>query len=159
MVTSNDRTARADEGNAYEFNACSALQLYGAFVEGDPNCTLVVASRGPLSPKARAALEASAERLGYGKGACAWVVMASDAGELGAGDVLSLVEGLDPVAIIAADADAASLLSSAFVVSLKLDAANRAACRTVVALSDFEASLQDDEAKQKAWAALKKLAR
>lgn len=147
------------EGNSYEFNARGVLQLYGDFIEGTPNCTLAVLSKGPLSAEARAAFQASAERLGYGKDACAWIVLESDAGQLGPSDVLSVLEGLDPRGVVAADAHAASCVSGAYSVPFKLDAANRAGCRTVVALSDFEGALHDDDAKRKAWAALKKLSR
>lgn len=153
------KPAAAGGGNSYEFNARGVLQLYGGFIEGTPNCTLAVLSKGPLSVEARAAFQASAERLGFGKDACAWVVLECDAGELGASDVLSVIEGLDPGAVVAADSHAASCVSAAYSASFKLDAANRAGCRTVVALADFEGALHDDAAKRKAWAALKKLAR
>lgn len=162
MVTSGntqDARTRAGEGNVYEFNACGVLQLYGEFVEGTPDSTLLVVSSVALSQQARTALAASAERLGYGSDACAWVVLSNDAGELGAADVLSVVEGLDPSGVVAADAQAAARLSAAFDVSMTVDAANRAACRTVAALGDFESALQDEGAKRKAWAVLKKLAR
>lgn len=88
------KPASAGGGNSYEFNARGVLQLYGGFIEGTPNCTLAVLSKGPLSAEARAAFQASAERLGFGKDACAWVVLECDAGELGASDVLSVIEGL-----------------------------------------------------------------
>lgn len=149
----------AGEGNAYESNARGVLQLYGAFVEGTPDCTLAVVSSAPLSQQARSALRASAERLGYGEDACAWIVLANEAGELGASDVLSVVEGLDPFGVVATDARAVAQLSAAFDTSMKVGASNRAACRTVAALADFEAALQDAEAKQKAWSVLKRLAR
>lgn len=159
MQGSPEGSAMAGEGNSYEFNARGVLQLYGDFIEGSPNCTLVVVSQGALSGEARSAFEASAERLGYGRSACAWVVLESKAGTLGASDVLSVIEGIDPRGVVAADSHAASCVSAAYSEPFKLDAANRAGCRTVVALSDFEGALQDDGAKRKAWGALKKLAR
>ena len=158
MITS--EPMHTDDGNnAYEFNAISVLQLYGEFVEGDPKRTLAIVSLSPLSKKARAALEASAERLGYGARACAWITLHIDGDDLGPNDARTLFEGLDPCAIVTTDAEAAALLSRAYSKTLDLDAVNRAACRTVLALSDFEGALDDDEAKQRAWALLKRLAR
>ena len=89
----------------------------------------------------------------------AFVEGTPEAGELGASDVLSVVEGLDPFGVVATDARAVAQLSAAFDTSMKVGASNRAACRTVAALADFEAALQDAEAKQKAWSVLKRLAR
>ena len=162
MVTF-DASSQGEEPNPYEINALGVLQLYGQFVDGNANSTLAIVSSEALSSRARAALEASAERLGHRVDSCAWVTL-GEAGEpsdpaLGAHDLLMLLEGLDPSAIIATDANAASLVSSAYETSMKMDAANRAACRTVVALSSFETALDDDDAKQRAWAALKKIAR
>lgn len=159
MVTFDEPRDGGGANNPYEFNARATLQLYGAFVEGRPGSTLAVVSGTPLSEAARKALEASAERLGFGRDACAWVVLSAEGENLGASDLHTLVEGLDPTAVVAADGDAASLLSQAFDATLVINAANRAACRTVVALSDFEAALEDPDAKQKAWAVLKKLRR
>lgn len=158
MVTSDDIGSHAGEGGVYEFNALGVLQLYGQFVEGGPNCTLAVVSRSPLGQKARSALEASAERLEYGRDACVWVTLSDGECELGAADLRTLLEGLDPSGIVAADADAAAMLAKAYSTSLKMDAANRAFCRTVVALHDFESMIEDDGDKRLAWAALKKLA-
>lgn len=179
MVTSN-LVDRGEEGNPYEINALGVLQLYGQFVDGDADSTLAIVSSQRLSARARAAIEASAERLGHRAEACAWVNLSGE-GEaeganseapdaqvprealpepaLGAQDLLTLLEGLDPSAIIATDAPAVSLVSSAYETPMKMDAANRARCRTVVALADFEAAIDDSEAKQRAWRALKKISR
>ena len=187
MVTF-DASNQGEEANPYEINALGVLQLYAPFVDGTADCTLAIVSSRALSSHARAALEASAERLGHRVDSCAWVnlsgegkddgtqataegsnagaseAVAASQGEpsasaLGANDVLTLLEGLDPSAIIATDAAAVSLVSGAYATPMKMDAANRAACRTVVALSDFEGALKDDDAKQRAWSALKKIAR
>lgn len=178
MVTSK-ATHTVEEGNPYEINALGVLQLYGQFIDGDADSTLVIVSSRAASSRVRAALEASAERLGHRAEACAWVNLSGvgeasgaedpasgsasqdDAPEpvLGAHDLLTLLEGLDPAAIIATDAAAVSLVSATYETPMKMDAANRAACRTVVALADFEGALNDSEAKQKAWHALKKIAR
>ncbi|WP_172135775.1 hypothetical protein, partial [Adlercreutzia sp. ZJ473] len=76
---------------------------------------------------------------------------------LGARDLLSVVEGLDPLAIVAADAEAAALLGRAYRCELALDAATRVMGRTVVAFRRFEDLLETPDEKQKAWALLKKM--
>ncbi len=156
------------------------LAVYGDFVEGTGNELLLVASTRALGGAAREALEKSAAALGYGARGCAYVVAAvggaadggaaapglADAADgapepagtaLGARDLLSVVEGLDPLAIVAADADAASLLGRAYRCEIALDAATRVMGRTVAAFRRFEDLLETPEEKQKAWALLKKM--
>lgn len=144
-------------GNIYECNAAGVLALYAPFVTGSANDLLAVVSAHPLADAATAALEASAEQLGFGRNRITWVTLASTDGQLGARELNSLVEGIDPLAIVATDDAAASLLAQAFDSPLQHDAANRARCRTVVAFSDFAALLADSDSKQRAWHLLKKL--
>lgn len=164
MVTRDDAQHPKGASNPYEFNARSVLALYGQFVEGDVDSTLAVISARTLSDAARSALSATAERLGYGAGACSWITLGGEGEEatepddaLGAADLRTLIEGLDPVAIITVDAAASSALSDAYDTSLKLDSLNRVFCRNVAAISDFEAALTDTDYKRKVWAVLKRL--
>lgn len=76
---------------------------------------------------------------------------------LGASDLLSIIEGLDPLAIMAADAQAAALLERAYRRELTLDAATRIMGRTAVTFCCFKDLLDEPNKKQKAWALLKKL--
>lgn len=144
-------------GNIYEFNAKGVLALYAPFVKGSTDDLLAVVSEHPASATAQAALEASAERLGFGRNRIAWVTLTQEAGQLGPHELSDLIEGIDPIAIVAADGSAASALSRAFAATLSHDAANRARCRTVVAFNDFEAMLADADSKQRAWHLLKQL--
>lgn len=144
-------------GNIYEFNAASVLALYAPFVDGDPDDLLAVVSSQPAEGAARSAIEASADKLGFGRDRVAWVRLACEGAALGASELDGLVEGIDPVAVIAADGGAASALSRAFAAPLVLDAVNRARCRTIVAFNDFAAMLNDPDSKQRAWHLLKQL--
>lgn len=159
MVTS-ESVNEIQAGNIYEFNANSALLLYGTFVDGDPNCTLMVIGERTLDDTARNALIASSEKLGYGKSAIAWVSIGADEEQrIGAADLHTIVEALDPIGIVATDATAASMLSKAYSKQLKINVPNRVDCRTVVAFNEFSTMLASDEEKQKAWHALKSLKR
>ena len=55
------------------------------------------------------ALEKSAASLEFGAAPLARVVVETDEGKLGAEDVRTIVEGLDPVALVACDAFAAAV--------------------------------------------------
>lgn len=145
------------KGNIYEFNAELALERFGAFVDGDANDVLVAISSHTLGATAQNALEASAEQLGFGRDAWAWVVLDTGTSRLEASNLRMLVEGLDPIALVACDGSAASTLSEAYSTQMKMDSTNRIACRTVAAFNNFESMLTSNEAKQKAWRVLKEL--
>lgn len=125
-------------------------------VEGGPNASLLVLSTEALPEEAREAIAASAERLGYGRENVAWGVL--DTAKLSESQLRTLVEGLDPVALVTADSVAAAQLAEAYRQPVFCDAPSRVACRTVVALANFPALMETPETKQKAWALLKELA-
>lgn len=68
-----------------------------------------------------------------------------------------LVEGIDPRCIVAADRYGADALARAYHCPVTCGEANRVLGRTVVAFREFSALLADANAKQRAWALLKKL--
>ena len=70
-----------------------------------------------------------------------------------------LVEGLDPLCLIATDSTAAAALGRAYRCEVPLGKPGRAFGRSVVAFRDFDAMLDDGQDKQIAWALLKKLPR
>lgn len=72
-------------------------------------------------------------------------------------DIFSLVEGLDPVALIAADTEAASALGKAYRCDILLNERNRVFGRTCAAFRNFASMLADPRDKQRAWALLKQL--
>ena len=78
---------------------------------------------------------------------------------LGDVDLFTLVEGIDPLAIVATDAAAAARLARAYRQNIPVDEACRIFCRNGVAFRDLEGMLETPEGKQRAWALFKKLPR
>lgn len=141
----------------FEVTGESVLTLYGANVTGTPTSTLLVISQAALSETALSALEKSATSLEFGAAPLAVLTVEGSEGSVGAEDVRTIVEGLDPVALVVADAFAAELLSAAYRIPVTLDAPNRLLGRTAVIFEDFEALMETADDKQHAWALLKKL--
>ncbi|MEE0845916.1 MAG: hypothetical protein U0L71_06940 [Eggerthellaceae bacterium] len=142
----------------YEVAAQESRDLFGAFLSGSELPLVCVASGAPLEGTARTALENSARQLGYGD-ACTFVVLECPEGSLDAPALFTLIEGLDPLCLIAADADAARLLSEAYRCPVPQGGATRLFGRPTVAFRSFPAMLRSPDDKQRAWALLKKLPR
>ena len=95
------------KSNIYEANGSLVWDLYADYVSG-PHSTLACAiGSREASEAARHALESSMAALGYG-GALAFVTLDVDDIPLGDVDLFTLVEGIDPLAIVATDAAAAA---------------------------------------------------
>ncbi len=69
--------------------------------------------------------------------------------------VAALVEALDPLVVVALDAEAAADLSAAVGVAVTPSAPAESAGRRLVALEGMEASLGDERRKHRVWAQLK----
>lgn len=76
---------------------------------------------------------------------------------LGADDVFAIVEGIDPIALVALDAASCRMLADAYRCDVPQDAHCRIFGRDAAAFRDFTAMLTDEDAKQRAWAILKRL--
>ena len=114
-----------------------------------------VASGSGSSERSRAALNSAMASLGYGSGACTFAAVEG----LDDQALFLLVEGLDPLCLIATDSTAAAALGRAYRCEVPLGKPGRAFGRSVVAFRDFDAMLDDGQDKQIAWALLKKLPR
>lgn len=154
------------KSNMYEVNAASTLAVYCDFVQGTGREVALAISLRTLSPAARNALVKSLAALGYGREACAWVSLSSESDEenvtepqLGAYDLMSIVEGLDPLAIVTADERSCALLGHAYRHDPPSDSSTRIMGRPCVCFRDLEAMLKSEDGKQRAWALLKKLPR
>lgn len=82
---------------------------------------------------------------------------AADAAPLTELRLRTVVEGLDPVALVVADAAAAALLAEAYRQPVFCDHPNRLSARSVAAFTNFAALLEIPEGKQRAWSLLKEL--
>lgn len=144
------------KSNIYEANGHAALDLYSDYVSGNGSMLACVVSAHALSGGARKAAESSMAALGYGAGP-AFVVLTVDDVTLSDQDLFSLVEGIDPLAVVATDAPAAAALSHAYRTDVKPGEASRMFGRDAVAFRDLESMLATPEDKQRAWALFKKI--
>ena len=71
--------------------------------------------------------------------------------------IFSLVEGLDPLVVVATDSQAAGLLGVAYKQDILLERAGQLFGRPFVAFADFASHLKNPDAKQRAWRLLKTL--
>ena len=149
---------KSANGNMYEVSAREAGELFAAHLSGSDLPLVCVISGDPLPEQARTALASSARSLGYGD-ACAFASLEGPDGALDASSLLLLVEGLDPLCVIAADSRAALLLSEAYRCPVPEGQPSRVMGRPVVAFTSFASMLESDSDKQIAWALLKKLPR
>ncbi|MDD6289237.1 MAG: hypothetical protein PUA57_03435 [Eggerthellales bacterium] len=114
-------------------------------------------SAAELEPLAQNALQSTAVALGYGDRAVSFVTLGSEAELLEPAALLSVVEALDPVALVVTDAVAAECMSRAYKCEVPTQASSRVLGRTCVAFRDFSEMLETPELKQQAWALLKRL--
>ncbi|MBR5260187.1 MAG: hypothetical protein IKV48_06950 [Eggerthellaceae bacterium] len=148
--------------NIFEVTANDTLELYGDFVEGDGRKLVLILGSEPkgLSSHAKSALGNSMSKLGYGHDCCSFATTSTlDGGQLGPHDAFTLIEGLDPLLVIAADAHAANIISQAYRTPITLDDIARPLGRPCLAFSSFEHMLESEDGKQRAWALMKKVAR
>lgn len=144
--------------NIYETNGSLVWNLYADYVSGSRSTLACAIGSREASEAARHALESSMAALGYG-GALAFVALTVDDIPLGDVDLFTLVEGIDPLAIVATDAAAAARLARTYRQGVPVDEACRLFCRDAVAFRDLEIMLEAPEGKQRAWALFKKLPR
>ena len=144
----------------YEVTLRETQAAFATHLSGEPDRPVCVISDRPLSAKAQDALLKSADRLGYGRDACFWLLLTDDAQQtLDPVSVFQVIEGIDPQVAIVADATAAQAVELAYNTRLKPQDVQRVFGRTTLVLRDFETALTSDAGKQKAWAALKLLKR
>ncbi len=154
------------KSNMYSVARDTVLVEYAAYVQPVTTpCSFlfcVVCARTPSSAVIEA-LSSSAQALGYQKAACFFVSTLRDSAErLGPPDLFRLIEGIDPLVLIAADKEAAEELGQAYRDAqgphlFERDKYQRILGRDAVVFSSFEALLEKPEDKQKAWSLLKKL--
>ena len=146
----------------YEVNATDVLEAYGEFIDGTPSAVILVLSAKPLAPVAVNALRASFASFGYGEEACAWVTLentdpAFRGMVLGAPETMNVVEGLDPLIVVAADEQSVETLGHAYRREIPRDATSRLLGRPIAAFRDFRSMLDNEKTKQQAWSSLKQL--
>ena len=135
--------------------------LFDDYLEGDASHPMLVASDRPLSEAARDALRKSFASFGYGDDACMFVTLRptsnANAVPLDPQALFLLVEGLDPLCVICADASTADLFGLAYRTQYNLDSAARVFGRPAVMLDNLDSSLATEAGKQRVWHLLKSL--
>ncbi|WP_350454123.1 hypothetical protein [Slackia heliotrinireducens] len=120
-------------------------------VDGDPDAFACVVYAGQLADVVRTALEASFIRLEYDQ------VCYANLAALEPGQVIALVEALDPMALVVVGRDAASVLGEAYRCQLALDDHGTLLGRPYAAFASFEEDMDQPKLKQRNWALLKTL--
>lgn len=149
------------KSNIYEVTAESIFEAYAPFVQrpaSGQGCLTVAVSNEPLSDVARNALEKSFQSLGCGARTCAFATRYAEGMEMGGQELLSIVEGLDPLCLVVADTACIDVLSQGYRAAIEPDAVGKLLGRPTAAFANFEAMMQTPPEKQRAWALLKKLA-
>ena len=139
-------------------------ELFGDYLEGDGGrVALAIGAHAP-SAQVRDAIEKSLEAFGYENDACTFAALtpldcAADeqAATLDAHALFLLVEGLDPLHVIALDRATKAALEQAYRTNYPIDAPIRVFGRSSVAFEDLDSLLQTTQGKQKAWKVLKSL--
>lgn len=151
--------------NIFEAGAAEVPQLFGDYIEAESlggQCVVLALSAQKLDAKTRNAIEKSLVALGFGEESCTYATAwpsnsASDATPLDARALFLLVEGLDPLCIIAADQQSSGLLNAAYRTEFPLDSTVRIFGRPSAVFANLSTLLDTDAGKQKAWALFKTL--
>ena len=146
----------------YSASAAEVWGLFGDYVTGNADASVLVIGAHAPSEAARNALDKSFAALGYGSGACAYAALnGQTAGASGVGldaqAVFMLVEGLDPICVVCCDEASIAALEGCYRTSFVRDNVVRAFGRPAALFADFEGLLGTDDGKQHAWRILKAL--
>lgn len=150
--------------SSYGAAAQEICDLFSDYLEGDGGRpALAVGSRLP-SATARNAIAKSLEAFGYGAEACTFAALTPIDDQAEGGDItldpqalFLLVEGLDPLHVIATDAQAVAVLGHAYRTSFAVDAPIRVFGRQSAAFENLDTLLESQAGKQRAWRILKSL--
>ncbi len=139
------------KSNIYLDVKLKSLADFDAAIDGDIDAEVCVVSYGVLPEHARSALDAACARMNMPH------PVYLDISSCTSVDAFKAIEGLDPIAVIAADDVAAALLSQAYRSEVRPDTYGRLFGRSYVAFTSFEADLAEERTKQHDWALLKTL--
>ena len=153
--------------------------IYNNYLSNYVEGSVCIISSSALSSVAFNALEKAVSTLGFNTSAVVFVNLHpefSDAegtegtestcndaqvktGELSAADLFELVEGVDPICVVATDKTAVQAMANAYRHPINLDRMNRVFGRNVAAFTSFDEMLTQKVQKAEAWSILKKLSR
>lgn len=143
----------AANGDIYAQGREEAFARFGERLEGNRSGLVLVACTQPVSDAAREALRKSFAALDYSRDACTYARMEG----LDANDAFALVEGIDPLCLIAADAQAAQICAQAARQDFPLMQPLRLFGRNARAFENINALLETEQSRQALWHLLKSL--
>ena len=153
--------------NIFEAGAVEVNQLFDDYLEGNVqpgSCITLILSMRPLGKPARTAIDNSLVALRLGDGGRIYATLLPIHAEVEGADIpldaqslFLLVEGLDPLRIIASDQASSKLLADAYRTPLPPDASVRIFGRPSAVFRNLERLIETDSGKQKAWALFKTL--
>ena len=150
--------------SAYGAAAAEVAELFADYLEGDASRPAFALSQRKLDADSRNAIEKSLESFGYTQDACTFATLFPADAAIEGGDVpldpqalFLLVEGLDPLLVIATDAEAADALGKAYRTTYPADAPARIFGRPGAVFQNLSKLMQSETGKQKAWSVFKSL--
>ena len=153
-------------GNIFEAGTASVADLFASYIERASetrNSIVLTLSTIALGQAPRNAVEKSFAALGYAGDIHTYATMLphdttpSEGVMLDPQAVFLLVEGLDPLFVIAADHTASQTLGAAYRTEYAPDSAIRVFGRPAVAFANLDELLETDAGKQKAWRLFKSI--
>ena len=142
-------------------------ELLADYIEGDADlgaCVALMISERSASAAVRDAFEKTLSALGLGEDSGSYVTVFPKSLQVEGGDIpldaqmlFLLVEGLDPLCIVATDRCSSQLLAEAYRSPVFPDASARVFGRPAAVFDDLDALLQTPAGKQKAWSLFKTL--
>lgn len=142
------------------------ISSFPGVFSGSEDALFCVVSSNALSVQVHEALVASAQRLGYHAKQLAFITLnASQASTeedpsscaVTPQDLLSVLEALDPLAVVLTDHQASEMASSAYNIPLTLEQREFLLGHGCCCFESFEELLSTSQNKQRAWACLKTL--
>lgn len=152
--------------SAYGASAVEVAELFADYLEGDGTRPAFALSGRKIDDASRNAIDKSLESFGYAPQSCTYATLIPHNADEEGGDIpldaqalFTLIEGLDPLLLIATDTVSRKALAHAFRVDLpEADAVPaRIFGRPSAVFQDLTTLLKTETGKQKAWHVLKSL--
>lgn len=139
----------------YSAGRAAVLGAYESCISGNDAGLFVVVFGPDCGDASREALCKSASALGYGPDGVTFVDLS--ARSLSAAELYEVLEGLDPIVVVCAGAEAVRQFSEAYRCQVAPHAAQRVQGREVRAFPQIDGQMESNEGKQAVWRALKSL--
>ena len=147
-------TGMASDTNIYAYERNHTFEHYADRLEGNRDGLILVVFTEAPSDAARNALSKSFAAIGFGHDACTFALLEG----LLPDEVFTLVEGVDPVALVACDAKAAGLYGQAVRQEFPVMQRTRVFGREARAFPRLNAMLETEADRQAVWHLLKTMA-